>query len=284
MPPSRCMLWANCAYALAGPLKFSLLWAWVWLLAFLFFTHSFASYHQTCIIGYVDVSMVMLLYTHIHTTLIHHTCTCIHTHMNTYKHNWTHRFKYQNYYYWHCTFLFYIHFIPSNMQYKMAVQCEMAVQVYKQQLNALITVVGSFENVCGLHSPNFHILASSGVYIMIFLSKLNTKAVISLGAGRSSLAGPVLAGPLFHSSKKWKLPVCFDQYFKPWQRKSSKCSYNTATRYSALVTTVVSSTGLESCTGMRSRLERGFATSVPKCTRLDLRMSKIPWGHAPTPP
>ena len=78
MPPSRCMLCANCAYALAGPLKFSLLRAWVWLLAFLFFTHSFASYHQTCIIGYVVIC------TH---TLIHPISTCTHTHMHTHKHN-----------------------------------------------------------------------------------------------------------------------------------------------------------------------------------------------------
>ena len=46
--------------------------------------------------------------------------------------------------------------------------------------------------------------------------------------------GPVLAGPLFHSSKKKKkrFLVGFDQCFTAWQRKSSKYSNNAATRYS----------------------------------------------------
>ena len=34
--------------------------------------------------------VMLLLYTHIHTTLTHHTCTCTHTHMHTHKHTIAH--------------------------------------------------------------------------------------------------------------------------------------------------------------------------------------------------
>ena len=41
----------------------------------------------------------------------------------------------------------------------------------------------------------------------------------------SGPAGPVLAGPVFHSSKKkFKFPVGFHECFTAWQRQSSKCS------------------------------------------------------------
>ena len=41
----------------------------------------------------------------------------------------------------------------------------------------------------------------------------------------SGPAGPVLAGPVFHSSKKKSsLYIGFHQCFTAWQRKSSKCS------------------------------------------------------------
>ena len=73
-------------------------------------------------------------------------------------------------------------------------------------------------------------------------------------AGRSGPAGPVLAGPLFHSSQK-NILVGFDQCFTAWERESSKYGDNVATLYSVLATTdcqsVVSSTGLESCTAVR---------------------------------
>ena len=61
-------------------------------------------------------------------------------------------------------------------------QCKLAVQVYKQQLNALITVVGSFESI---HSPDFpiHILVSNGVCVMIFFKPTEHKAIISMTTG-----------------------------------------------------------------------------------------------------
>ena len=40
----------------------------------------------------------------------------------------------------------------------------------------------------------------------------------------SGPAGPVLAGPLFHSNKKKKFFLGFHQCFMAWQRKSLKCS------------------------------------------------------------
>jgi len=91
-------------------------------------------------------------------------------------------------------------------------------------------------------------------------------------AGGSSLADPVLAGPLFHSSKrKKKFLVGFDQCsFTAWQRKSSKYSNNAATvtpvslqRASDNRSSVVSSTGLgvlHCGVGMRSRLGCGRTT------------------------
>ena len=88
-PPSRCTLCPHCAHALAGPLKFSLLQAWVRLLAFYF-----SLIHLLHIIKHA--LMVTLLYTHIHTTLIQHTCTCTHTHMHTHKHNCLHMYTHPN--------------------------------------------------------------------------------------------------------------------------------------------------------------------------------------------
>ena len=75
-------------------------------------------------------------------------------------------------------------------------------------------------------------------------------------AGGSGLAGPVLARPLFHSSKKKKkFLVGFDQCsFTAWQRKSSKYSNNAVTSYSALVTTDhpwYRPQAWESCTAVR---------------------------------
>ena len=73
-------------------------------------------------------------------------------------------------------------------------------------------------------------------------------------AGGSGPADPVLAGTLFHSSKKKKKKflVGFDQCsFSAWQRKSSKYSNNAATVTPVLLQyasdnrlSVVSSTGL----------------------------------------
>ena len=110
-------------------------------------------------------------------------------------------------------------------------------------------------------------------------------------ASRSGPADPVLAGPLFHSSKrKKKFLVGFDQCsFTAWQRKSLKYSNNTATltpfllqRTSDNRSSVVSSTGfgvLHCGAGMRSRLGRGSAhthdtCSVTTCTPKSTRYTK----------
>ena len=93
-------------------------------------------------------------------------------------------------------------------------------------------------------------------------------------AGASGTAGTVLAGPLFHSSKKKKRKkkflVGFNQCSTAWQRKSSKYSNKAATvtpvslqRASDNRSSVVSSTdlGVLHCgAGMRSRLGRGRTT------------------------
>ena len=91
-------------------------------------------------------------------------------------------------------------------------------------------------------------------------------------ASGSGPAGPVLAGPLFHSrEKKKKFLVGFDQCgFTAWRRKSSKYSNNVATvtpvslqRACDNRSSVVSSIGLgvlHCGAGMRSRLGCGLTT------------------------
>ena len=107
-------------------------------------------------------------------------------------------------------------------------------------------------------------------------------------ASRSGPVDPVLAGTLFHSSKKKKkFLVCFNQCgFTAWQRKSSKYSNNAVTVTPVLLQcasdnrpSVVSSTGLgvlHCSAGMKSRLGCGSArthntcsitTCMPKSTR-----------------
>ena len=111
-------------------------------------------------------------------------------------------------------------------------------------------------------------------------------------AGRSGPADPVLAGPLFHSSKKKKKKFItgFDQCgFTAWQRKSSKYSNNAATVTPVLLqrtsdnrSSMVSSTGLgvlHCGAGMRSRLGCGSARthnacSVTTCTPKSTRYTK----------
>ena len=91
----------------------------------------------------------------------------------------------------------------------------------------------------------------------------------------------------FLLKQKKKFLVGFDQCFMAWQRKSWKYSNNATTHYSVPVTTdhLWNRPQVWHCSaGMRWRLGRGSMTSVPKCTRIDLRTSKISWGSMPPDP
>ena len=86
----------------------------------------------------------------------------------------------------------------------------------------------------------------------------------------SGPAGPVLAGPLFHSNKKKNFLVGFHQCFTAWQRKSSKCS----TDFSHAFTSPRESRKLD-IQGLETRPTHGMETGLTRAALLT--SSRFEW-------
>ena len=87
----------------------------------------------------------------------------------------------------------------------------------------------------------------------------------------SGPAGPVLAGPLFHSNKKKKFLLGFHQCFTAWQRKSSKCSTDFSHAFTSPRDSKLDIQGLE--TRPTHRMETGLMRAALLTSRVESSLS-----------